>query len=1274
MRGRVNRVAVVLSFVAGMTLSHNALAQMAATPAPNIPALYGARATTQRVQYDYTGVDRRISAPANAVGVYFKVWGGGGGRESVLGASKAGAGGFTSAVFDTTPGTQYALVVGGGGNRDAKPGGNDTGPLSPSQVGVYGFGGAGAHDQGGGLSGVFADAAQVTRTSQARALVVAGGGGGGDDSGATFVRAGGTNGNGALSGYGTIPGTLTWGYTSGSSTGRTAGSTISGTMQGSNDGYTVPANGAGCSNGEYPINWQSAGGGGYEGGGRTAYTFDGGGFAERCGSDTAGSGRGGSGFVAAGNRFQSIESSGQIAEADDDSVNVAPRHGTDTDQSDTTGQTRPAVPIGRAGNRTETFDSNVNGGGDGRIVVYWILATPTVAVQKITSNGVGGAFAFEDTNLTGSFSDITTTAANTATPTAPVGLPVTDASRDVTILELAAPGFVTAGIVCNDANSAATGNTNPVASSATSEVTIPAAALNQKMADITCRFTNARPATITVTLDAVPDDAQDFAFTTTGAGLTNFSLDDDGNAPLPNTRSFTGLTPGAFTVTETAVPGWELTNLVCADPDGGSTVDIGSGVATIDLDAGETVACTYTNAKRSTIRVTKVSTGGVGTFSFSGTNGVASHSITTDTSGVGVSGTTQTLRTNGTATTITESAPPDGFALTGINCTGLGAGGTQTPTINGTGGGSVVLDAAATAAGSAIECTFTNSGAGATVRITKVSNGGVGTFEFFGGNGVASQNITTTTPGVGVSGTVQALNTAATETEIFEGLPPAGFVLTAINCTGLGAGGTQTPRINGRNGGSVVLNAAATAAGSAIECTFTNARLPTIRITKVSTGGTGTFTFTGTNGFFPSHSITTTTPGVGTSGATRTLAAVDTATTITESMLPNGFALQSINCTGLGAGGRQTPTINGIRGGNVVLDAAAVAAGSVIECSFINTRQSTIRVTKVSNDGVGTFGFSGTNGVANHSITTATPGVGVAGATQVLTRVATATTITESAPPAGFALTGITCTGLGAGGTQTPTINGASGGSVALNAAATAVGSAIECTFTNSRQGSASIRVTKVSTGGVGSFGFSGTNGIASHTITTVTPGVGVAGTTQLLTAAGTATTITEGAPPPGFALTGINCTGLGAGGTQTPTINGASGGNVVLNAAATANGSAIECTFTNAAQVDLSITKTNTPGINGNIDPANDAVASGGTTTYQIRVVNNGPGAVTGAVVTDAPGAGITCPDTNAVTITGDGVPASRFTVVDLRTGIALGRLASGQTAILSFSCTVRS
>ena len=96
---------------------------------------------------------------------------------------------------------------------------------------------------------------------------------------------------------------------------------------------------------------------------------------------------------------------------------------------------------------------------------------------------------------------------------------------------------------------------------------------------------------------------------------------------------------------------------------------------------------------------------------------------------------------------------------------------------------------------------------------------------------------------------------------------------------------------------------------------------------------------------------------------------------------------------------------------------------------------------------------------------------------------------------------------------------------------------------------------------------------------------------------------------------------------------------------------------------VDLSITKSN--GVT--------EVTSGDTITYTLVVSNAGPDAATGAVVTDTPGAGLSCPATGTVTITGDGVPSGSFTIADLTgVGITLGTLNDGEAATITYSCTV--
>ncbi|MGZ6993432.1 MAG: prealbumin-like fold domain-containing protein, partial [Ilumatobacteraceae bacterium] len=124
---------------------------------------------------------------------------------------------------------------------------------------------------------------------------------------------------------------------------------------------------------------------------------------------------------------------------------------------------------------------------------------------------------------------------------------------------------------------------------------------------VKCVFTNVQRGTITIIKDAVPDNAQDFAFTTTGSGLSGFSLDDDNDPTLSNTKTFSNVVPGSYSVTEGDLAGWELTGLVCnGDGSSGSSGTKSGATANIDLKAGGSVTCTYTNTKSGHIIIDKV--------------------------------------------------------------------------------------------------------------------------------------------------------------------------------------------------------------------------------------------------------------------------------------------------------------------------------------------------------------------------------------------------------------------------------------------------------------------------------------------------------------------------------------------------------------------------------------------------------------------------------------------------------------------------------------------
>ncbi len=449
------------------------------------------------------------------------------------------------------------------------------------------------------------------------------------------------------------------------------------------------------------------------------------------------------------------------------------------------------------------------------------------------------------------------------------------------------------------------------------------------------------------------------------------------------------------------------------------------------------------------VTITKVSNGGVGMFTFTGTNGYAGDSILTVTPGTGVVGTTNTLTTAGVATTLTEIISP-GYVLTSATCTGLGAGGTQTPNLV---AGTITLDAAATASGSVIACTFTNAKL-PTVKVAKISNGGTNTFAFTGNNGYSGDSIVTVTPGIAVAGTALTLSAVSTSTDIIESVPPVGYVLTGISCTGLGSGGVATNDLALRK---VTLDAAATAAGSNIVCTFTNSLKPTVKVQKTTIGGFGgPFSFSQTNLASAVADITTiaantATPLVPTAIDMTTLGAD---VTLTETVA-TGYALTSATCTDANTAvtGNVNP-VSTLAGNVLTIPASNVIAGAIITCHFSNTLTPVgvpLTITKTTVGGTGTFTFGIVNGASNSSvnITTTIAGTPVSSAAQTLPNLGTAATITET-PVAGWAVTSASCT-------ETTTATGVAvtyNGIHAVTLPPIAAGKTYVCNFTNSKTGS----------------------------------------------------------------------------------------------------------------------------------------------------------------------------------------------------------------------------
>lgn len=112
---------------------------------------------------------------------------------------------------------------------------------------------------------------------------------------------------------------------------------------------------------------------------------------------------------------------------------------------------------------------------------------------------------------------------------------------------------------------------------------------------ITCTFRHVRAGqetgAITIAQTATP--AEDVTFTYQGT-LGEFSL----ALPDEATRAWGGLLPGVYVVEQRAKSGWPLDDITCdGDLDGGSVVSLSSRSATIDLDAGETIICSFANTR-----------------------------------------------------------------------------------------------------------------------------------------------------------------------------------------------------------------------------------------------------------------------------------------------------------------------------------------------------------------------------------------------------------------------------------------------------------------------------------------------------------------------------------------------------------------------------------------------------------------------------------------------------------------------------------------------------
>jgi hypothetical protein len=306
---------------------------------------------------------------------------------------------------------------------------------------------------------------------------------------------------------------------------------------------------------------------------------------------------------------------------------------------------------------------------------------------------------------------------------------------------------------------------------------------------ITCTFTNTKRGHIIVDKVTNPSgDPQSFNFDAGGGSYADFSLTD---AAAPNHQT---LVPGTYSVSETVPAGWDLTSSPCVSSIG-DTETIGA----LELDAGETITCTFTNTKRAHIIVDKVTnpSGDPTSFNFDANGGAYADFSLTDAAAPN----DQTLVPG--YYSVSETVP-SGWDLTSSPCvSSLG----HAETI-----ASIKLNA-----GETVTCTFYNrKRANLIVEKQTAPDGATGSFTF---TGTAAGTISD-------GGTIPVNNLVPGTYTSTENDPTPNFDLSSIVCSdanSTGSVGTRTATFR-------------LEAGETVKCTFTNTQRGMAKIVKTVSG------------------------------------------------------------------------------------------------------------------------------------------------------------------------------------------------------------------------------------------------------------------------------------------------------------------------------------------------------------------------------------------------------------------------------------------------------
>ncbi len=536
---------------------------------------------------------------------------------------------------------------------------------------------------------------------------------------------------------------------------------------------------------------------------------------------------------------------------------------------------------------------------------------------------------------------------------------------------------------------------------------------------VTCTFDNAIDrGTIVVEKIADPSDSdQQFSFSSNFAG--DFTIGAGGSLStgnlLPSSEA------GTYSVSETVPDGWDLVSATC---------DGGNNPQSIDLQAGETVTCTFTNVERASLTVRKIAIGGDDVFDFSSDalgDGTDPLLFSIDTAMDDPPEATFGNLEAGTYD-VTEHLGESDWILLDSFCNI----GQEQIVVNED--GTIIVDILP---GQHVTCTFENALPG-TVSLTKSTIGGDGEFEFtFEDEGALIELFTLITDGGSASTEFTGIEPGVytfTETDL-----PERWELTDLYCTQIDAKGNETTITGDLELGTVTFELAF---GDTIGCLFENTRDGEIVVRKVTvpSGSNQLFEFVG-----PEDSALNTLLGDGDEASDHFQPG---SYTISE-VVPEGWANPTINCDGGVASSSQWIDGSALEQAQPVIgETVNLAAGETVICTFTNTQLSSIAVVKqtIPEGSPQLFEFtgdlSGTIGDGEMIMEIDVP-AGIYTSTELV--------------PDGWALDAIECEGTDPA--NVTLIDGGDGVSVALGE-----GENVTCTFTN-RELEPGIELTKTDGG-----------------------------------------------------------------------------------------------------------------------------------------------------------------------------------------------------------------